>query len=97
MMAGVGGDGSTSTREMDAENVGMEAIGTDCADGIAVVVVVVVDDDIYVCSVDDTVTSASTTSVPIDRLRLARNRQLLDTQDIDVFKPRKRTDRVLKK
>ena len=94
-MAGVGGDGSTSTREMDAENVGLEAIGADCADGIPVVVVVVI--DIYVCSVNDTATTASTTSVPIDRLRLARNRQLLDTQDIDVFKPRKRTDRVLKK
>ena len=94
MMAGVGGDGSTSTREMDAENVGLETIGADCAEGIPVVVVV---DDVYVCSVDDTATAASTTSVPIDPLRLARNRQLLDTQDIDVFKPRKRTDRVLKK
>ena len=97
MMAGVGGDGSTSTREMDAENVGLETIGADCAEGIPVVVVVVVV-DVYVCSVDDTATAASTTSVTIDRLRLARNRQLLDTQDIDVvFKPRKRTDRVLKK
>ncbi len=94
MMAGVGGDGSTSTRGMDAENVGMEAIGTDCADGISVVVVVVV--DIYVCSVDDTATAASTTSVPIDHLRLARNWQLLDTGDI-VFKPRKGTDSVWKK
>ena len=91
-MAGVGGDGSTSTRGMDAENVGLEAIGTDCADGIPVVVV----DDIYVCSVDDIATADSTTSVPIDHLRLARNRQLLDTQDI-IFKPRKRTDSVLKK